>query len=232
MVAIDGPAASGKSTTARRVADRLGFAHLNSGLLYRAVTWMALERGWDDSAADFEAKVRGLTIELVPTPGSLRVSVDGQDPGTALHAPRVAARVSAVSSLRAVRELALTHLRGAARMGGLVCEGRDIGTVVFPDAEVKVFLVAAAEERARRRLLDLHEPDTRARVADEARRLRARDLADSTRELSPLRRAADAVEIDTTRLSVEEVVDRILDLCQDRGIGSRPPPRTDRPRLT
>lgn len=223
VVAIDGPAASGKSTTARRVADRLGFAHLNSGLLYRAVTWIALEREWDDSTADFEQRVRGLTIELVRTPGSLRVTVDGEEPGAALHGPRVAARVSAVSSVAAVRELALAQLRGAAREQGLVCDGRDIGTEVFPDADVKVFLVAAAQERARRRLVDLGELGTEARVDEEAGRLRARDLADSTRALSPLRRAADAVEIDTTRLTVAEVVDRILALCEDRGIGPQDP---------
>jgi cytidylate kinase len=232
VVAIDGPAASGKSTTARRVADRLGFAHLNSGLIYRAVTWIALERGWDDSTPDFETNVRGLAIELLPTPGSLRVAVDGDDPGTALHAPRVAARVSAVSSVSAVRELALTHLRGAARERGLVCDGRDIGTAVFPDAEVKVFLVAAAEERARRRLSDLREPGTQTRVEEEVLRLRARDLADSTRTLSPLRCAADAVEIDTTRLTVEEVVDRILALCRSRGIGSPEPSGDGPPQLT
>lgn len=218
MVAIDGPAASGKSSTARRVADALGFAHLNSGLLYRAVTWMALEQGWDHSAPGFETHVRALNIELVPTPGTLRVSVDGLDPGAALHAPRVTERVSGVSSVGAVREVALVHLRRAAVRWGLVCDGRDIGTEVFPDAEVKIFLLASAEERARRRLLDLREPATASRVDEEAARLRARDRADSTRALSPLRRAVDAVEVDTTHLSIEEVVDRILARCRDRGI--------------
>jgi cytidylate kinase len=229
VVAIDGPAASGKSTTARRAANGLGFAHLNSGLLYRAITWMALERGWGDSAPDFETNVRGLDIQLVRTPGSLRVTVDGEDPGAALHAPRVTERVSAVSSVRAVREVALTHVRAAAQMRGLVCDGRDIGTKVFPDAEVKVFLVASARERARRRLLDLGEPPTEARVDEEAVRLRARDRADSTRELSPLRRAPDAVEIDTTSLTVEEVVGQILVLCRDRGI--RPEDAPEAPAL-
>jgi cytidylate kinase len=131
-----------------------------------------------------------------------------------------------------VRELALTQLRDAAGKWGLVCDGRDIGTEVFPDAEVKVFLVASAEERARRRLSDLREPGTKVRVEEEALRLRARDLADSTRALSPLRRAADAVEIDTTRLTVQEVVDQILALCEDRGIHSPAPPGTRPPRLT
>ena len=228
VVAIDGPAASGKSTTARRVAADLGFAHLNSGLLYRTVTWIALEREWECESPDFESKVRGLSLELVSTKGSLRVAVDGQDPGAALHSPRVVARVSAVSSIGAVREVALTHLRGAAEERGLVCDGRDIGTEVFPDAEVKIFLVAAAEERARRRLLDLRESPTEARVDEEAQRLRARDRADATRAISPLRRATDAIEIDTTRLTVEEVVDRIVVLCRARGIhpvdpAERPP---------
>ena len=137
---------------------------------------------------------------------------------SALHAPRVAARVSAVSSVEAVRDLALTHLRAAANVQALVCDGRDIGTKVFPDAEVKVFLVASAVERARRRLLDSGRTPTEIRLSDEADRLRARDQADSTRALSPLRRAADAIEIDTTHLTVDEASERILALCRERGI--------------
>lgn len=225
VVAIDGPAASGKSTTARRVAIGLGFAHLNSGLLYRAVTWIVLDRGWDEASPHFESDVRGLCIELVPTSGSLRVIVDGHDPGAALQAPRVTERVSAVSRVRSVREVTLAHLRGAAQEWALVCDGRDIGTHVFPDAEVKVYLVASAAERARRRLLDLGERPTEVRVSEAAARLRARDLADSTRALSPLRRAKDAVEIDTTHHTVEEVVAQILGLCRDRGIHPGDPPR-------
>jgi cytidylate kinase len=221
VVAIDGPAASGKSTVARHVARALGFAHLNSGLFYRAITWVALERRWLESDPGFEARVRGLSVDLISTETTLRVLVDGRDPGVALHSPRVTARVSAVASRGAVREVTLEHLRGAALERALVCDGRDIGTEVFPDAEVKVFLVAAAEERARRRLLDLEQPLTPARVREETRRLEARDLADSSRERSPLRRAPDAIEVDSTHLTIEEVTERILALCRQRGIAPK-----------
>jgi cytidylate kinase len=194
-------------------------------LFYRAITWMALERCWDESDPEFGARVRALSIDLIPTGGTLRVVVDGQDPGAALHAPRVTERVSSVASLGAVRDLTLDHLRRAARERPLVCDGRDIGTEVFPDAEVKVFLVADAEERATRRLLDLDRSPTPARVREETRRLRARDRADSSRERSPLRQADDAVELDSTHLTIEEVTDRILALCRERGIGREDPPK-------
>lgn len=219
-MAIDGPAASGKSTTAHLVAERLGFHHLNSGLLYRAVTWIAGRRGWDEEAPDFGDRVRELQVDLVGEHPDVRVRVEGEEPGRALHAPEVSGRVSSVAARAPVRAKVLEILRDAAGDLDLVVDGRDIGTVVFPEAALKVFLTCEAEERARRRLLDYGVELTRDRIRDEAARLRARDVADSSRELAPLRRAEDAVEVDTTRLSREGAVERILELARERGIAA------------
>lgn len=215
VISIDGPAAAGKSTTAKEVARRLGFYHLNSGLLYRAVTWLAMKQGWSEADAEFAQWVEGLEIELVASPPDLVVRIGGRSPGRWLHSRRVSARVSAVSRHGAVRERVLSVLRDAGRRFDLVCDGRDIGSAVFPDAALKVFLVASAEERARRRLSDHGEPFTPERVERETRRLLERDRSDATRELSPLRRAPDAVEIDTTALGPEAVVERILALWRE-----------------
>lgn len=223
VIAIDGPAASGKSTTARAVAARLGFVHLNSGLLYRALTWVALERGWREEDPAFAERVRRLDLRLRPDDGALAVEVEGRRPGEELHDQRVSARVSAISAVPVVRERVLERLRAAARAHDLVCDGRDIGTDVFPDADLKVFLEAEAEERARRRLRDLGDraPDEE-RLREETRRLEARDRADSTRRLAPLRAAPDSVRIDTTDRAPEEVVERIVQLCRERGIAAPP----------
>lgn len=218
VVAIDGPAASGKSTTARRVAERLEFRHLNSGLLYRAIAWAAMRGGWGEEDPDLAERVQALELDLVAGRPGLGVRVDGRDPGRELHGQAVSARVSAVAARRPVRDRVLDILREARGRFDLVCDGRDIGTVVFPDAELKVFLVASPEERARRRLRDHGlEADPEA-VEEEAARLRARDRADAGRALAPLRRADDAIEIDTTRLGPDEVVERILGLARRRGL--------------
>lgn len=217
-VAIDGPAASGKSTTARAVARRLGYAHLNSGLLYRAITWAGLRGGWVDADdEEFARRVGELDLRLVRRNGELVVEVDGERPGAELTSRAVSRSVSDVAARRPAREAAVERIRAAGRRTGLVCDGRDIGTVVFPDAELKVFLVATAEERARRRLLDYGEEPDRDRVEAEAERLRARDRKDAGRELAPLRAPEDAVEIDTTDLRPGEVVDRIVQLARARG---------------
>lgn len=218
VIAVDGPAASGKSTTARAVGRRLGYWHVNSGLLYRAITWIARERGWDEEDPGFGDRVRELEIGLGGSPEDPRVRIEGTELGRELHAPAVSERVSSVAARAPVRERVLALLRRAAATRDLVCDGRDIGTVVFPDAELKVFLTATAEERARRRLLDYGEEPRPERIAGEAARLRARDAADATRALAPLRKADDAVEVDTTRMSPEEVVERIVELAAERDL--------------
>ena len=215
-IAIDGPAASGKSTTAARVARALGYCHLNSGLVYRAITWAALEKGWPSDEAGFDQRLAELEIELERAGSGYRVLIDGEDPGLNLVSPGTSARVSEISMRQAVRNRVLSLLKAAGGRGGVVCDGRDIGTVVFPDAELKVFLVASADERGRRRLLEHGLEPTEQAVSEEAARLSARDALDSNRAVAPLRRAVDAIELDTTEMSAADVVRRIVSLARDR----------------
>ena len=218
VIAVDGPAASGKSTTARRVADALGFVHVNSGLLFRAITWWAIRREIQDDEAAVEAAVPGLAVELIAAAEGLAVAVGGGVPGAALRSPEVTERVSGLSALAAVRAVVLDRLREVGRRHDIVCEGRDIGTTVFPDAALKVFLEARTRERARRRLLERGAPLTEENVAREAAALETRDRLDRSRALSPLRRAEGAVVIDTTTREPGAVVDDIVRLAVERGL--------------
>lgn len=219
VVAVDGPAASGKSTAARETARRLGFRHLNSGLLYRAVGWAALREGWD-GADEREARRRldGLELALEPADGRYRVRVDGERPGDRLRTEEVAGAASRVSRLGPVRQRVNELIRREAERRPLVCDGRDVGTAIFPDADLKVWLTASPRERARRRLAEEGGEPTRERIRRAADRIRARDAADAGRSLDPLRRAGDAVEIDTTELEPDEVVERILEAARRRGL--------------
>jgi cytidylate kinase len=205
VVAIDGPAGSGKSTVARAVAKRLGVAYLDTGAMYRSVAFAALDHGVDPTDGDALAKLANeLDIRL-----GERVVVDGVDATAAIRGPAVTAIVSAVSMHPEVRAGMVRRQRQwAAEHGGGVAEGRDIGTVVFPDADVKVFLTASEKERARRRQQDDRAPDVAAVAADLARR----DALDSNRAASPLRPADDAVVIDTTGRTVDDVVDQVVGL--------------------
>jgi cytidylate kinase len=205
VVAIDGPAGSGKSTVARAVANRLGIAYLDTGAMYRSVAFAALAQGVDPGDGETLAKLaRGLDIQL-----GERVLVDGEDATAAIRGPEVTAIVSAVAAHPPVRaEMVRRQRRWADEHGGGVAEGRDIGTVVFPDADAKVFLTASEGERARRRQRDDSAPDVQAVAAA----LAQRDAVDSTRAASPLRPADDAVVIDTTGRTVDDVVDQVLGL--------------------
>jgi len=216
-IAIDGPAASGKSTTAAQVARTLGYSHLNSGLLYRAITWAALKDSWPEDDIGFARRLRELDLDLVRMGSEFRVRVDGCDPEDGLVSPATSARVSEVSARKAVRDRVLDLLRVEGGRGEIVCDGRDIGTVVFPDAELKVFLVASAMERGRRRLLDHGIEPTEEAVREEAQRLEARDALDSGRAIAPLRRAEDAIALDTTEMNPLEVVERIVSLAREKG---------------
>jgi cytidylate kinase len=220
VVAIDGPSASGKSTTAHEVAIRLGLVHLNSGLLYRAITWTALRDGWID-APDFDSRLAALNIELELDPPTFRLRVDEERPGAWLQSSVVTARVSEVSARPVVRERVNRALRAASGSAGLVIDGRDIGTAVFPDAFLKVFLTATAEERARRRLAERREETEADAVTAEAHRLRERDRYDASRVIAPLARADDAVELDSTARGRAEVVDEIVRLYEARASRAR-----------
>lgn len=220
VVTIDGPAGSGKSSTAQAVARRLGFRHLDSGALYRAITYALLKDSvpverWPDLTAE---QLDRYPIRLEPSPEGFALSLAGHRLGPELRAPDVTAHVSLAASLPAVRAWLLDKQRTATTPGGLVADGRDMGTVVFPDAEVKVFLTADLRERARRRILqDRGTEPTSTEIDAEAARLEARDHADSERAASPLRRPEGAVDIDTTSLSMEEQVERIVGLVRASG---------------
>ncbi len=214
VIAIDGPAASGKSSTARAVADQLGFAHLDSGALYRAFTLAANDAGLPDDGARIAALGRTLPIRLVYAADAFRPEVAGADVSRAVRGDGVTARVSAVAALPEVRDAVNVLLREAAgrHPAGVVVDGRDIGTVVFPDAGLKVFLTATPTERARRRLRQEGRDD--AGLAGAAAQLEARDRADAARAVAPLVAALDAVQIDTTAMSFPEQVSRIVTLAR------------------
>lgn len=212
-IAIDGPAGAGKSTIARLVAKRLGLRYLDTGAMYRALTLAALERGVP--CTDEEALLRVATsvdLEIVfdeETKGN-RVYLDGQDVTDLIRRPEINAYVSLVSSHKKVRDFIVALQKEIARRGCIVMDGRDIGTVVMPDADWKIFLHASVEERARRRLRELRRNGHDVDLQELAEQIRQRDHFDSTRAISPLRKAEDAVEVDTTHLNIEEVVARVL----------------------
>lgn len=215
IVAIDGPSGAGKGTIAREVARRLHYRHIDTGAMYRAVAWKALQEGVDltDEQASADAARRA---EIVVGDGV--VTVDGRDVARAIRTPEIDAAAAAVARQPRVREILIAQQRDIGRAGGVVMEGRDIGTVVFPDADVKIYLDAAPEERARRRAHDAAHAlgGGAASLGDVATALEARDRIDRTRSVSPLTAAGDAVEIDTTGLSIEEVIERVLALVEEK----------------
>ena len=212
VIAIDGPAASGKSSTARAVAERLGLAHLDSGALYRAVTLAALDTNTPLKGQALVALAKSLPVRLTLVGDQFRPEVAGVDVSRPIREDRVNAKVSAVAAIAEVREWVNAAQRAAAALhpSGVVVDGRDIGSVVFPDAAVKVYLDAAPETRAKRRVLQ----DGAGDVATVAAQLRQRDKDDSTRAVSPLKPAEGAVRLDTTNLTFEEQVGRIVELAR------------------
>ena len=216
VIAIDGPSASGKSSTAAAVARAIGAIHLDSGALYRGLTAVALgltDRSPEAIIAGAEAR----NLELRQVAGMLVPFLDGRDSEPAIRTPDVTALVSEVSALPAIRAWVNARLRDAVTGGRpVVLDGRDIGTAVFPDAPVKVFLTATPEARARRRLLQRGEAPDPAKVASEAAQLAERDAQDSSRRVAPLRRAEDAVLLDTTDLDFEAQVGAIVRLIRER----------------
>jgi cytidylate kinase len=217
VVAIDGPAASGKSTTSKEVARRLGYSHLNSGLLYRAIAWTALRDGWIDDARWFDTELDQLQLAMLPVPPEFAVQVQGEVMGPVLSASEISRQASRVAALPRVRQRVLEVLRESGARGSTVCDGRDIGTIVFPEAELKIFLVAAPEERARRRVLELGGDPQGPMLEEEVGRLRDRDARDASRSIAPLVAAPDAIQLDTTAMRPEQVVDAIVELAIDRG---------------
>jgi len=214
VVAIDGPAGAGKSTVAQLAAKALGYVYIDTGAMYRAVAWKALEQ--KDTVTDEKiiGLVKDIDVVLSYKDGCTQVLVDGIDVTAAIRTPEVTAIVSQVAKLAPVREKMVELQRQMAKNGSVVMDGRDIATNVLPDADVKIYLTASIEERARRRWQELKDKGYAVDLEELKQEISQRDKADSEREISPLVKAADASLLDTTGLSIEEVVKSILNACR------------------
>jgi cytidylate kinase len=216
VVALDGPSGTGKSTVARALAVELGLRYLNTGAMYRAVTWAVLRDGVDPEDQERVARVAaGARIEIGTDPLHEEITLDGVPVGDKIRSAEVTAAVSAVSAVPEVRRLLVARQRELIGAGRIVVEGRDIGTVVTPDAPLKVYLTASHDARVQRRVAQEGDPGGLGAASAELRR---RDRYDSSRTLDPLRAADDAVQVDTTTLQIDEVVKRLVDIARDRGI--------------
>lgn len=217
VVAIDGPAGAGKSTVAKLAAKKLGYTYIDTGAMYRAVAWKTLQAGKDVTDALILDVVRDIDVRLAYANGVTQVFVDGQDITGEIRTPEVSHIVSQVAALGPVREKMVDLQRRMATEGGVLMDGRDIATHVLPDADVKIFLTASIEERAQRRWKEMKEKGYDMSLEELQKDIAARDKADSEREISPLVQADDATLLDTTGLSIDEVVARILAMCSEAG---------------
>lgn len=217
VIAIDGPAASGKSTTAKLVAARLGYLHIDTGAMYRAITLKVLRSGLQGFYSKRIAElVSNTSIELQPVNGSLKILLDGEDVSESIRSPEVTTAVSSVSSIRQVRQVLVNEQRRIGKQGGVVLEGRDIGTVVFPDADLKIFMIASIEARAVRRQRELRQNGIETNLETLKGEIRQRDEKDSTRDESPLKKADDAIELDTSDMTIEQQVEFVVRKAQER----------------
>jgi len=215
VITVDGPAGSGKSTVSKILAEKVSYMYLDTGLLYRAVAWRTMQLGI--SIADDEAMrtvCNGITLPL-ETDGEMRVLIEGEDVSGDLRTEKIGMLASSVSAIPAVREALLPLQRSAGRQGGIVAEGRDMGTVVFPDSDVKFFLDADVDERARRRHLQLIENGQDTDRGEVKRGLEVRDHQDTTREIAPLKPASDSIVIDTTAIDIDGVVEKMVKVVKE-----------------
>lgn len=217
IIAIDGPSGAGKSTIARLLAERLGYIQIDTGAMYRAAALLLSQAGIDlDDLAAVDVFCRNIDIQLELNSGSQVVRANGIDVTEQIRTPEMSLLTSLTSTLKPVREALLKLQQKMGRKGGVVLEGRDIGTVVFPDAEIKFFLSASVEERARRRFEELTlkgETVTLSKTIDDVAK---RDRQDSERDIAPLRQADDAILIDSSRLTIEEVLTVMITMCRNR----------------
>ncbi len=216
VIAIDGPAASGKSTTAKLVARRLGYVHVDTGAMYRAVALQFLRSGVElMQKRRVEELLKNTHVALQPDNGGLKVLLNSEDVTDKIRSAEVTKTVSAVSTLRIVREAMVREQQAMGAKGGVVLDGRDIGTVVFPDADLKIYMVANIEARAKRRAEELQVKGQHVDVSSLRDDLEARDKLDTSRDESPLRRADDAVILDTSDLTIEEQVEFIVKKAEE-----------------
>lgn len=211
IIAIDGPAGAGKSTVAKGVADRLGYLYIDTGAMYRAIAWKVLQAGIAVSdAKSVVALAMRTRIRLSIVDGEQHVFADGEDISRQIRSPEATRAASPVSAIPGVRKRLVELQREMAEEGGVVMEGRDIGTVVFPNAQVKIFLTASAEQRAERRVKQMREMGLEADIKQIAAEMRDRDLRDSSRADAPLTQAPDAILVDTDHMTVDQVIDAIV----------------------
>lgn len=212
IIAIDGPAGAGKSTVAKKIAQKMGFLYIDTGAMYRAVTLKVLEKGIDiNNISSVTHTASNCSISLANNPsGNIQVILDGQDVSAQIREPRITKFVSEVARIKEVRQIMLELQRKFGQKANCVLDGRDIGTVVFPNADKKFYLDARLSERVNRRHKELNESGKDITWQDVHEDLNKRDTIDSTREVAPLKKAEDAVYIDTTDMSIQEVVDTVL----------------------
>jgi cytidylate kinase len=225
VIAIDGPSGAGKSTVAHLLAERLGYLQIDTGAMYRAVAWLMQQEGIDPDDLEAVKRLCGrVDIRLERQDGLQRVLANGQDVSARIRTPEMSLLTSRISTLKPVREAMMLAQRRMGARGGVVLEGRDIGTVVFPDADVKFFLSATAEERGRRRYQELLATGEQVTLADTVQAVSERDRQDSQRDLAPLRMAADAIAIDSSGRSVDEVLDSMAAACREtsQAMGTEP----------
>jgi CMP/dCMP kinase len=221
IIAIDGPSAAGKSTLAKRLAKELGFTYLDTGAMYRALALKVLREGIDIDNDGMLTELIGRTeIDLLDTEGKLHVVLDGEDVSELIRTPEVSQMASKASALKTVRQWMLILQRALGERGDVVAEGRDIGTVVFPDAEVKIYLDASAQERARRRVEELRRAGRQVSLDETLREMVERDKRDSERALAPLCRAADAVAIDSSALDAETLAQTVMHEIRKKGLAN------------
>ena len=214
VVAIDGPAGAGKSTVAQLAAKELGYTYIDTGAMYRAVAWKVLQQGGEVTDEKILAVIPDIDVDLSYENGKTTVRVDGQDVTGEIRTPEVSHIVSQVAALGPVREKMVDLQRKMAERGGGLMDGRDIATNVLPGADVKIYLTASIAERANRRYKELREKGLAVNLADIERDIAARDKADMEREISPLVQAEDATLLDTTGMTIPEVVARIIGMCR------------------
>ena len=216
VVAIDGPAGAGKSTIAKLAAEKLGYAYIDTGAMYRSVAWKFLQTGEAFDEAFISKLSQEMVIEFKPEASVNRVFVDGNEVTAAIRSVEVTANVSRVAAIGAVREAMVDQQRRMGEAGGVLMDGRDIGTVVFPNAEVKIFLTATVEERAMRRYKELVAKGEQVVLEELQKDIAERDKQDMEREISPLRQAEDAIYLDTSDMTIDEVTAYILNLVGEK----------------